>query len=236
MTEAVLSYVLPVAATLAVFYTARRLYARLGYFFLNPVLVSIVVLIAALHVSGVDYATYNRGGSLISFFLGPAVVALGLPLYLQMETILRRGRAILIAVLAGSVVGIVTGTGIAALLGASKAVVLSLAPRSVTTPIALGIAEQIGGLPSLSASLVIASGVLGAVAGPALLRRCGIRDRTAVGLALGAAAHGIGTARAAEEGAVEGAASGLAIGLMGVATAVLAPPLVFVLAWLWERL
>lgn len=232
MTELLLAYALPVAATTLVFYAARWLYARLDHVLLNPVLIAIAVLIALLKGLGVDYETYNRGGRLISFFLGPAVVALGVPLYLQLATILRRRRAILFAIVAGSVVGILSGALMAAWLGASPEVILSLAPRSVTTPIAIGIAERLGGLPPLSAALVIASGVLGAVIGPALLHAVGIRDRTAVGLALGAAAHGIGTARAVEEGDVEGASSGLAIGLMGVATAVLAPLLTAALMWL----
>lgn len=227
MFEGFAAYVLPLVGTVAVFFAARRLYARLGFFLLNPVLVAIVALIAFLEGMGVDYETYNKGGRLLSFWLGPAVVALGVPLYLQFDAIRRRGRAILVSILAGSLVGIATGAGVAALLGASRAVVLSLAPRSVTTPIALGIAERIGGLPPLTAALVIASGVLGAVIGPALLRRAGVTDPTAVGLALGAAAHGIGTARAVEEGSAEGAGAGLAIGLMGLATALLTPPLLY---------
>jgi predicted murein hydrolase (TIGR00659 family) len=182
-----------------------------------------VVLIAALRLLGIGYEAYGRGGRVLTFLLGPAVVALGLPLYRQMEEIGRRGRAVLVSLAAGSVVGVVSAVGTAALLGASDVVIRSLAPRAVTTPIAIGIAERVGGLPPLSASVVILSGVFGAVIGPPLLRRMGVRSRTAFGLALGAAAHGVGTARAAEEGDVEAASSGLAIGLMGVGTAVVAP-------------
>lgn len=215
--------VLAIAATLAVYAAARRLQRRTGSLLLHPVLVSIVVLIAALRLLGVDYETYDRGGRLLTFLLGPAVVALGLPLDRQLEEIGRRGRAVLVSLAAGSVIGVVAAVGTAALLGASEVVVRSLAPRAVTTPIAIGIAERVGGLPALSASVVILSGVFGAVVGPPLLRRIGVRSRTAFGLALGAAAHGVGTARAAEEGDVEAASSGLAIGLMGVGTAIVAP-------------
>lgn len=215
--------VLAIAATLAVYAAARRLQRRTRSLLLHPVLVSIVVLIAALRLLGIDYETYDRGGRLLTFLLGPAVVALGLPLDRQLEEIGRRGRAVLVSLAAGSVVGVVVAVGTAALLGASEVVVRSLAPRAVTTPIAVGIAERVGGLPALSASVVILSGVFGAVAGPPLLRRIGVRSRTAFGLALGAAAHGVGTARAAEEGDVEAASSGLAIGLMGVGTAIVAP-------------
>jgi predicted murein hydrolase (TIGR00659 family) len=181
------------------------------------------VLIAALHLLRIDYEAYDGGGRVLTFLLGPAVVALGLPLHRQMEEIGRRGRAVLVSLAVGSIVGVLAATGTAVMLGASAAVVRSLAPRAVTTPIAIGIAERVGGLPPLSASVVILSGVFGAVVGPPLLRRMGVRSRTAFGLAMGAAAHGVGTARAAEEGDVEAASSGLAIGLMGVGTAVAAP-------------
>jgi predicted murein hydrolase (TIGR00659 family) len=228
---AILGAVLAIAATLAVYAAARVLQRRAGSVLLHPVLVSILVLIAVLRMLGIEYETYGRGGRVLTFLLGPAVVALGLPLYRQMAEIGRRGRAVLLSVAAGSVVGVVSAVGTAALLGASGTVVRSLAPRAVTTPIAVGIAERVGGLPALSAAVVILSGILGAVIGPPLLRRMGVRSRTAFGLALGAAAHGVGTARAAEEGDVEAASSGLAIGLMGVGTAVAAPLVLAAMRW-----
>jgi predicted murein hydrolase (TIGR00659 family) len=224
-----LAAALAIAVTVAVYAAAQRLYARFRHPLLNPLLVAIATLIVLLVAARVPYADYDRGGRLISFWLGPAVVALGVPLHAQLGEIARRGRAMLVSILAGSVVGIVSGTVTAMVLGAPREVVLSLAPRAVTTPIAMGVAQKLGGLPSLTAVLVISTGVLGAVAGPTIMRLVGIRSRTAWGLAMGSAAHGIGTARAAEEGEVEGATSGLAIGLMGLATAILAPPLVAVL-------
>jgi predicted murein hydrolase (TIGR00659 family) len=235
MADRVLPTLLAIAATLAVYAAAQRLYVRARSPLLNPVLVSAAVLIALLRWTGTSVAAYNVGGQWITYWLGPAVVALGVPLYLQMDEIARRGRAVLVSIAVGSLVGIVTAVGVAAALGASRRVVLSLAPRSVTTPIAMGISEKLGGLPSLSAALVIATGVVGAVAGPALLRAAGIRSRTAFGLAMGAAAHGVGTARAVEEGEVEGATSGLAIGLMGLATAILAPVVVALLERICTR-
>lgn len=223
---------LAVAATVVVYALAQRLQRRTGAILLHPVLVSIVVLVAALRALGVDYEAYARGGRLLGFWLGPAVVALGVPLARQTEEIGRRGKAVLASIAIGAAVGTVSATAVAALLGGSGEVVRSLAPRAVTTPIAMGIAARVGGVPALSAAVVILSGILGAVIGPPLLRRLGIRSRTAVGLALGAAAHGVGTARAAEEGETEAATAGLAIGLMGVATAVLAPLGLALLAWL----
>ncbi|HEV2150626.1 MAG TPA: LrgB family protein [Longimicrobiaceae bacterium] len=232
MAERVLSAVLAVAATVAVFTLARRLHRRLGWFLLHPVLVAIVVLIAGLRALDVPYAAYDPGGRLLSFFLGPAVVALGVPLYRQLGEIRRNARATLVALAVGGAVGILSACGVAALLSASPEVVRSLAPRSVTTPIAIEIARRAGGLPSLSAVVVILSGVLGAAVGPGVLRAVGVRSRTATGIALGASAHGIGTARAVEEGEVEAAGAGIAIGLMGVATAVLTPGVLALLAWL----
>lgn len=220
---ALVSAAAAIVVTLTVYLAAERLHRRTGWFILNPVLVSVAALIVALLALRIDYASYERGGRILAWLLGPAVVALGVPLAERWDEIVRHGRAIFGSILAGSVTGIVSAAGVARLLGATPEVVRSLAPRSVTTPIAMGISAKVGGIPSLTAALVIATGVLGAVAGPALLRRLGVRSRTAVGLALGAAAHGIGTARAVEEGDVEGATAGLAIGLMGVATAVLAP-------------
>lgn len=215
-----------VTLTLAVYWVAGRLYARLGWALLNPVLVTIGAVIALLTLLGVDFETYDEGGRLISFFLGPAVVALGVPLAERWDEIRAQGRALAVAITLGAVVGVLTSAGVAALLGASREVVLSVAPRSVTAPIAIGIADALGGVPPLTAGVVIASGVAGAVVGPAILRGIGVRGATAFGLAMGAAAHGIGTARALEEGEAEGAAGGLAIGLCGVATSVLAPLLV----------
>jgi predicted murein hydrolase (TIGR00659 family) len=225
-----------VAATLALYAGARALYRRVKFFLLNPVLVSVAVLIAALKLARVDYETYMRGGQFIHFFLAPAVVALGVPLYRQLEQLKRRSLPILASTSLGSVTGILSATLPTGLLGASPAVIRSLAPKSVTTPIAIGIAEVLGGLPSLTAAVVIATGILGAVLGPPFLRLLGVRSPVAFGLAMGAASHGIGTARALEEGDLEGASSGLAIGLNGVLTAVLAPWLVRLVFFLLEGL
>lgn len=212
-----------IAVTIAIYAIARWGYARTRTPLLNPALVSIAVIIMLLIVTGTPYVEYDRGGHLLSFFLGPAVVALGVPLALQLGEIRRNARAITAATIAGSIVGVLTGAGIAAALGAPHEVVRSLAPRSVTTPIAMAIAARIGGIPALSALVAIATGVIGGVIGPSLLRAIGVTSRLAIGLSLGTAAHGLGTARAVEEGDVEGAASGMAMGLNGVVTALLVP-------------
>jgi predicted murein hydrolase (TIGR00659 family) len=209
--------------TIVVYLLARAAYARTRLALLNPALVSISVMIALLVLTRTSYERYAAGGCLLSFWLGPAVVALGLPLALQLATIRRNVVAIGIGLLSGALVGIVVAVGVARALGAAPAVVLSLAPRSATTPIAMAVTARLGGIPAISAAVSIVSGAIGGFIGVGLLRALGVRSPLATGLALGAAAHGLGTARAADEGPTEGAAAGMAMGAVGVATALLAP-------------
>lgn len=209
--------------TLAVYLASRALYLRTRWAILNPALVSIAAIIALLLATRTPYADYERGGRLIAFWLGPAVVALGVPLALQLERVRRNALGIATGLAAGAIVGIAVATGVATLLGASPVVVRSLAPRAATTPIAVAITARLGGIPALSAVVSIVSGAIGGFIGVGVLRAVGVRSRLATGLALGAAAHGLGTARAAGEGDVEGAASGMAMGVVGVLTALIAP-------------
>lgn len=232
MEEILKSPVFAIAATLLVYSAARALYRKARFFLLNPVLVSVAVLIAALKLAHLDYWEYMKGAQIIDFFLAPAVVALGVPLYRQLERMKRRSLFILISTALGSLAGILSATIPAGLLGASPELIRSLAPKSVTTPIAVGIAEILGGLPSLTAVVVIATGILGAVLGPPFLKLLRVRSPIAFGLAMGAAAHGIGTARALEEGELAGAASGLAICLNGILTAALAPLAMRLVLWM----
>lgn len=211
-----------IGVTVAVYLGALRVYRRLRWSVLHPTPVTIVVLMMLLWAGSIPHAQYASGGRWLQLLLAPAVVALGVPLGLQWEQVMRERRALTAAVLAGSVAGIAASAGVAALLGADPVVLRSLVPRSVTTPIAVEIAAALRGSPALAAAVSVASGVLGAVIGPPLLRLLGVSRPASRGFALGAAAHGIGTARAAEEGETAAAAAGLAIGLMGLATAALA--------------
>ncbi len=214
-------------ATLVAYQAASWLWARAGMTpLLNPVLLSVVMLVAFLTATGTDYRTYFAGAQFVHFLLGPAVVALAIPLYRQVQTLRQSAGAVVAALLAGSVTAALSALGIAWALGATRRTLLSLAPKSVTTPIAMGISEAIGGMPSLTAVLVILTGITGAVAGPWLLDRLRVKDPRAQGLALGVASHGIGTARALHLDEVAGAFAGLAMGLNGLATAVLVPLLV----------
>ena len=159
------------------------------------------------------------------FLLGPATVALAFPLYRQRARLRALAVPILIAVPTGVATAALAAVGLAALLGADPVTLISLAPKSATAPVAMGISEKLGGLPSLTAVLVISTGIVGAVLGPGLLRTLGPRDEAIRGVAIGLCAHGIGTARCFQEGPVRGAFAGLAMALSAFATALLLPPL-----------
>ncbi|HKJ05213.1 MAG TPA: LrgB family protein [Geopsychrobacteraceae bacterium] len=212
-----------VVLTFLVYRCSEMLYRRTRFILFNPVALSIVTIIFLLKSLQIPYQEYSRGGDMILFLLGPAVVALALPLYQRRQELFKRKRPILFGILAGAVTSIVTAAGTAWLLGGSRDVVLSMVPKSATTPIAIGIVEQIGGIVPLTAALVVLTGCLGAICGPEFCRMIGIRSKVAMGLAVGTAAHGIGTARVLEEDRFAGAVAGLAIGLNGLATSFIAP-------------
>ncbi len=197
----------------------------------NPVLLSILLLVAVLSVTGTDYQTYFEGAQFVHFLLGPATVALAVPLYRNLPLIRRLWLPILIAIVTGALVSSTSAVLIADWLGASRQTLISLAPKSVTAPVAMGITEKVGGLPSLTAALVVLTGVLGAVVGVAVLALVRVRDDRARGLALGVSCHGIGTARAFQVSDQAGAFAALAMGLMALASALVLP---FVLRWVFS--
>lgn len=213
--------------TLAAYLAGQWLFQRSGGRALfNPVALAITLLVVVLLLTGTPYSTYFQGAQFIHFLLGPATVALAVPLYLHWERVRQLFLPIVVGLLVGSTTAIVSAIGVAWLLGGTPRTLLSLAPKSVTTPVAMGIAEKIGGLPSLTAVMVILTGVIGAVAAPALLNGLKIRDDAVKGIAIGVAAHGIGTARAFQISTMAGAFSGLAIGLNALLTALLVPLIV----------
>lgn len=223
MTAVLNSRIFWVTLTLVIFFGAQFLYKKTKFFLLNPVLITLITLIFLLKISNTSYETYFNGGQLISFFLAPAVVALGVPLYLELEQIKKNRFSILLAIFCGSLVGIVSVIGIAYILGASKEVIISLAPKSVTTPIAMEVSRIIGGIPSLTAAIVVIVGIIGSVFGFPFMKLCRIKSPKAAGLAMGTAAHGLGTARAAEKGTTQAAYSGIALCLTGLFTALMTP-------------
>lgn len=190
---------------------------------LNPVLLAILIISAVLLPTGVDYRRYFEGAQFVHFLLGPATVALAVPLYKEIARVRRSLLALLASLTLGSVTAALTAVGLAWLAGAGAETLASLAPKSVTTPVAMGISEKLGGLPSLTAAVVILTGIVGAALGPTVLDLARIKDPRARGLAMGTAAHGIGTARALQASQVAGAFAGIAIGLNALATAFLLP-------------
>lgn len=189
----------------------------------NPVAIAAALIAGVLVVSGTSYETYFEGAQFVHFLLGPATVALAVPLYRHLPRVRRAAIPMLAALVAGTLTAASSAVGIAALMGADVQTLLSLAPKSVTSPIAMGIAERIGGLPSLAAGLVIATGIIGAVVVTPLMNAMRIRDWRARGFAVGIAAHGIGTARAFQVSPVAGVFAAVAMGLNGLITAVLVP-------------
>lgn len=218
------SPLLHLTMTLVAFQAGSWVYERAGrHPLLNPVLIAVVLVVAMLLATGTSYADYFAGAQFVHFLLGPATVALAVPLYRQFERVRKSGLAIAASILTGSLTAIGSALGVGWLLGASRDTLISLAPKSVTAPVAMGISEQLGGLPSLTAVLVILTGIVGAMLGPLVLNLIGVRDWAARGLAMGTASHGIGTARALQVSEVAGAFSGLAMGLNALATAILLP-------------
>ena len=198
------------ALTFAVFYYVRRLQYRKGWVLLNPILVAIVLLIAYLKLTGVSFETFEESGRLIDFWLKPAVVALGVPLYLQFEAIKKLWFPIVLSQLVGCLVGIVS-------------VVISMASKSVTTPIAMEVTEALGGIPSLTGAVVVITGILGAIIGFKTLALGHINSPIAQGLSMGAASHAVGASTAMSVSNKYGAFASLGITLNGIFTALLTP-------------
>ena len=211
------------AITFGIYYVARQIQKWTGWVVLNPILITIAALIALLQLTGISYETYEQGGQYIDFWLKPAIVALGVPLYQHLGQIRRQLLPILMSQIVGCLVGLVSVTLIASALGASHEVIVSLAPKSVTTPIAMEVCKTSGGIPSLTAAIVVIVGLFGAVFGFKILEVWHVRNPFSQGISMGTAAHAVGTSRAMEKGETYGAYSSLGLILNGVLTALLTP-------------
>jgi predicted murein hydrolase (TIGR00659 family) len=209
--------------TLAGYAAGRWVHRRTGHPVFQPVLVAIVLVGATIVLAGVPYRDYLTGGSFVGFWLGPATVALALPLHQEWHLVRRAALPILTGVLVGAVVSIGSAVLVTALTGGSRELQLTMAPKAATTPVSIAVSAQVGGLPALTAVLTIVAGITGAMAGPWVLDRLGVRDLRARGIALGAVSHGVGTSRALLESRTEGAFSALAMALTALATSVLVP-------------
>lgn len=211
------------AITFGIYFFAKLLQKKTGLVLLNPIMLTIAALIIFLKMADINFETYNKGGHLIEFWLKPAVVALGVPLYLQLETIKKQLVPILLSQLAGCIIGVVSVVLIAKLMGASQEVILSLAPKSVTTPIAMEVARSLGGIPSLTAAVVVCVGLLGAILGAKTMKLMRVGSPIAQGLSLGTAAHAVGTSTAMDISSKYGAYASLGLTLNGIFTALLTP-------------
>ena len=217
--------------TLIAYLVAQAIYARARFNPLaNPVLIAVGLLVALLEITRTPYATYFEGAQFVHFLLGPATVALALPLYRQWPKLRRSAVPLIGGLVAGSLTAIVSAVSVAALFRASAQTIESLAPKSATTPIAMAVAEKIGGIPSLTAVLVISTGVFGAIFARSILNALRITEPEVRGFALGVASHGIGTARAFQVSEEMGAFAGLGMGLNGVFTAFVVPVLMPMIA------
>jgi predicted murein hydrolase (TIGR00659 family) len=219
-----------VGITLAVYQLALAAYERTRWVFLQPVLVSMTVLIGVLLLAGLTYEEYRESTFLLSVLLGPTTVALAVPLFLNLRRIRQLFWPTLITLLLAGVFATVLGVALAWAFGAERMMLMTLAPKSVTSPIAMLVAEQIGGVAALAAVFVLVTGVLGAMCGPELLRRIGVHHPAAQGMALGITAHAVGTSRALQESEESGAFAALAMSLMGMLTAILLPLVVALVA------
>ncbi|MCL6416618.1 LrgB family protein [Aestuariirhabdus sp. Z084] len=215
--------------TLLAYSLAHRLYLKgNGHPLLNPVVTSVALIVSVLLLTQTNYETYFEGGQFIHFLLGPATVALAVPLYQQWARLRRIWAPLMLGLLAGSTAGALSAVILARVFGASLQTQLSLAPKSVTAPVAMGISEHIGGLPSLTAVMVVMTGIIGAVTGTRLMILLRINDDSVKGVAMGVAAHGIGTARAFQISQQMGAFSGLAMALSAFIVALILPPLIMI--------
>lgn len=212
-----------VAITLAAFQLSFALFERTRWVFLQPVLISMLVLVGILLACGIRYEEYWQSAELLTVMLGPATVALAVPLYLNMRRIRELFAPTMITLLVAGSLATALGMALAWAFGAEQMILMTLAPKSVTSPIAMLVAEQIGGVVALAAVFVMITGILGAIFGPELLRRFGVHHPAARGMALGLTSHAVGTAQALQEGEECGAFAALAMSLMGLMTAVLLP-------------
>jgi predicted murein hydrolase (TIGR00659 family) len=195
---------------------------KFPYAFMNPLLISILVVILVLVVFHIDYETYNAGAKYLSYFLTPATVCLAVPLYEQFELLKRHIWAILAGILSGAITSVVCVLVMSVIMGLSHTEYVTLLPKSITTAIGMGISEELGGIVTITVAVIIITGVIGNILAESICKIFRIEERIAKGIAIGSVAHAVGTARAMEIGEVEGAMSSLSIAVSGLITVFLA--------------
>ncbi|WP_297837343.1 LrgB family protein [Pseudomonas sp.] len=212
-----------IAITLGVYQLMLVVYEKTRWIFLQPVLMSMLLVICILLSCGINYVEYRKSTEILSILLGPATVALAVPLYLNLRRIKQLFWPTFTTLIMGGVVATSLGVTLGWLFGAEHMILMTMLPKSVTSPIAMLVAEQIGGVAALAAVFVLITGVIGAIFGPGLLSILGVNNHAARGMALGLTAHAVGTSVALQESEECGAFAALAMSLMGVATAVFLP-------------
>lgn len=221
-----------IGVTLAAYQLGLALYEKTRLALFHPVMISIVIMITVLLMIGVDFPTYREAVAPLLVLLGPATVALAVPLYVNLRKIRDFFWPVMLTLLLGGLFATISTLLIGWALQVDHMLLMTMAPKSVTSPIAMLVAEQIGGVAALAAVFVMITAIIGALFGPWLLKISGIRSQAAWGLAMGICAHAVGTARALEESEEAGAFAALGMSLMGIATAILLP-LGVTLWWLW---
>ena len=218
-----------VGISILVYTFSSYISGRLRIKILNPLLLTMIIIVGILLLLHIDYDIYNKGGQIISFFLGPATVVLAVPLYKQINLLKENLLPILTGILVGSISGIISILGLGKLFNLDLILISSLIPKSTTTPIAMEISTILGGNSSLTVTFVVITGLSGYIIGEKVLEIVGIKDPIAKGIALGTASHAIGTAKAIEMGEVEGAMSSLSIGVAGIITVFLVPLIIWLI-------
>ncbi|MFM2484083.1 LrgB family protein [Celerinatantimonas yamalensis] len=218
--------------TLVIYYLSVRLYKRYPNPLLAPFLVSLVVIIAILLLCGIDYPTYNKGTKPLTFLLDPGIVALAYPLFTSLNEVRRQFLPIITAVIVGALVGFIVSMSVLHYLGGDAQMLATIAPRAVTTPIAMEVSRNLAGKPGLTATLVIIAGLLGSVGGFSLFKLLRIRSEAAMGMALGCASHALGTAKATEINPKIAAFSSIALILSAITTSLCAPMLQWFIHWI----
>lgn len=209
--------------TLLSFEIGKRIYNRFRLPILNPILIAIIIVVGVLVIFDIPLTSYENGGNMLSFFLGPVTVILAVPLYKQLDLLKSHLYPILIGVSVGAITSVVTVLVLGKLMGLDEILLLSLAPKSITTPIGIELSKNIGGVQAITIVGIMITGVTGAVVAPLVCDIFRIKNKVARGIGIGAASHAVGTSKAIEMGEIEGAMSGLAIGLTGIATIVFLP-------------
>ncbi|WP_445475939.1 LrgB family protein [Methanococcoides methylutens] len=229
LSSLVRSPIFGIGISLLTFYAGGLLYKKTGSPLLNPLVLSMLMIMAFLLSFHITFDDYNRGGQFISFFLGPATVILAVPLYKKISIFKENIIPILVGISVGSAAGIVSIILMCRMLGLDKLLSISMIPKSVTTPIGIEISNQLGGMPSITVAGIIFTGIAGILMGPMVCKLFRIDDKVAIGIAIGTSSHALGTTKAVEIGETEGAMSGLAIGIAGLMTVFLAPILAKIL-------